>query len=193
MVGGCSIKSSMECLAYGCLVEWYMFETYLILAVIILTLLGLGYAYDRWLSPWLARRWVRRKLTEIKDAKNNPPAKTSYYCISVDANGVSVTRKQHPGSPLHVVAWQDIVRALVYKQDLFVVDCISLALVAVDGSMIEVNEEMEGWELLTKSLPQYLPGCKPWHEWFILVAFPAFAENKLVVFERNDAKNDKME
>lgn len=66
-------------------------------------------------------------------------------------------------------------------------DRICLALVAIDGSSVEVNEKMDGWQQLIESLPQHLPGCKPWHDWFIQVAFPAFAENKPVVFERNVA------
>jgi hypothetical protein len=67
------------------------------------------------------------------------------------------------------------------------VDCICLAIATTDGTTTEVNEEMEGWEELTEALPKQLPGSKPWSECFSQVAFPAFATNETVIFERKSS------
>ena len=50
--------------------------------------------------------------------------------------------------------------------------------------MVEVNEEMEGWESFTETLPENLPGCNRWSESFFQIAFPAFATNETQIFER---------
>ena len=73
---------------------------------------------------------------------------------------------------------------MAYKQDWFTVDCICLAIGTADRMTTELNEEMEGWETLTDALPTYLPGSKNWSECFSQVAFPAFATNETVIFER---------
>jgi hypothetical protein len=46
---------------------------------------------------------------------------------------------------------------------------------------------MEGWEALTDALPKHLPGSKDWSECFSEVAFPAFATNEMVIFERKSS------
>jgi hypothetical protein len=53
-----------------------------------------------------------------------------------------------------------------------------------DGTGIELDEEMAGWTSLTESLPRHLPGCKPWAEWFMTVAFPAFDTNAAEIYVR---------
>ena len=80
--------------------------------------------------------------------------------------------------------WDDVILITAFKQDLWVVDRICLDIVLMDGSYIRVDEEMKGWDSLVQKLPDYLPGCKPFDEWFAAVAFPAFELNETPVFER---------
>ena len=50
-----------------------------------------------------------------------------------------------------------------------------------DNTEVEINEEMKGWEPLMRKLPEYLPGCKEFDEWFDVVAQPPFKENLTVI------------
>jgi hypothetical protein len=74
-----------------------------------------------------------------------------------------------------------------FKRDWGTVDCICLAIATTDRTATEVNEEMEGWEALTEALHKYLPGSKLWSECFFQVAFPAFATNETVIFDRKSS------
>lgn len=86
-----------------------------------------------------------------------------------------------------VVAWQDVVRVEAFKRDLYSVDLICLAILLGDKT-VEINEEMDGWESLVDKLPEYLPGCQKFEQWFLVVAFPAFRPNFTVIYQR-DEKN----
>ena len=83
-----------------------------------------------------------------------------------------------------VIAWQDAVRVEVFKRDLFAVDLICLSVVLRDNKAVEINEEMEGFESVADKLPEYLPGCQKFEEWFQVVAFPAFKTNNTVIYQR---------
>jgi len=85
-----------------------------------------------------------------------------------------------------VIAWQDAVRVEAFKRDLFAVDLICLWILLKDNKAIEINEEMEGFDSLAGKLPEYLPGCQEFEEWFQVVAFPAFKENNTVIYQRDD-------
>jgi len=82
------------------------------------------------------------------------------------------------------LAWDETISIKAFKRDLFTVDLICLVIELIDGSGIEVDEEMNGWDSLVQKLPEYLPGCKSFGEWFEVVAFPAFQLNMTSIFER---------
>ena len=84
-----------------------------------------------------------------------------------------------------VVAWRDTVRIEVFKRDLWAVDLICLTIVLNDNKTLEVNEEMDGWESLVDKLPEHLPGCRKFEDWFETVAFPAFKTNLTVIYSRD--------
>ena len=84
-----------------------------------------------------------------------------------------------------VVAWQDTARVKAFKRDLYAVDLICLAILLKDNKAVEINEEMGGWESLIEKLPEYLPGCQKFEEWFTAVAYPAFKPNITVIYQRN--------
>ena len=85
-----------------------------------------------------------------------------------------------------VIAWQDVVRLKVFKRDLYVVDLICLSVLLRDNRSVEINEEMEGFESVVDKLPEYLPGCQKFEDWFQVVAFPAFKANDTVIYQRDD-------
>ena len=52
-----------------------------------------------------------------------------------------------------------------------------------------VNRQMEGWDELTKLLPEYLPGCRKWEEWFWDVAYPAFETNMAEIYAKKNTES----
>ena len=83
-----------------------------------------------------------------------------------------------------VIAWRDTVSVEVFKRDLYSVDLICLTFHLNDKKTLEINEEMNGWESLVKKLPDYLPGCQAFEQWFLDVVFPAFKPNLTVIYKR---------
>jgi hypothetical protein len=80
--------------------------------------------------------------------------------------------------------WSRIVAIHAFKEDLLVIDRISLRFGLDDGTSVVISEEVEGWKDLVDALPDYLPGCLPFHEWFFAVAFPAFETNPTELYRR---------
>jgi hypothetical protein len=83
-----------------------------------------------------------------------------------------------------VIAWRDTISVEVFKRDLYTVDLICVSFHSRNEKSLEINEEMDGWESLMKSLPEYLPGCQTFGDWFTEVAFPAFKRNRTVIYHR---------
>lgn len=80
--------------------------------------------------------------------------------------------------------WDDAISLTAFKRDLYAVDRICMGIEFKDGEVIEVDEDLKGWDSLVQKLPEYLPGCKSFDEWFEVVAFPAFKLNATRIFER---------
>jgi hypothetical protein len=109
------------------------------------------------------------------------------YKIFHNANAMKVSwRGVENDTGEIVIAWQDVVRVEVFKRDLYVVDLICVSLLLRDNKSVEINEEMEGWDSVVDKLPEYLPGCQKFAEWFQVVAFPAFKTNDTVIYQRDD-------
>jgi len=83
------------------------------------------------------------------------------------------------------VGWNEIESAYVYKRDAFTLDVICLAFRLKDESGFELNESMAGWENLIENLPKYLSGCIEFHDWFMMVAFPAFEMNLTQIYQKH--------
>lgn len=84
-----------------------------------------------------------------------------------------------------VLRWRDVIRVDAFKRDLFAVDLICLAFIENGNLEVEINEEMDGWNSIVEQLPEYLPGCQKFDEWFRPVAIPAFELNLRVIYERD--------
>jgi hypothetical protein len=93
-----------------------------------------------------------------------------------------LTLENEKGS--RALTWDETISIKAFKRDLYTVDLMCLGIELKDGSGIEIDEEMSGWDSLVQKLPEYLPGCKSFGEWFQTVAFPAFQLNMTSIFER---------
>ena len=111
----------------------------------------------------------------------------SVYRICHDSNAMivsSLTMENVTGQT--VVHWRDVIRVEAFKRDLFAVDQICLAFIENGNLEVEINEEMDEFGSLVEKLPDYLPGCQTFEEWFRPVAIPAFELNLRVIYERGD-------
>lgn len=88
------------------------------------------------------------------------------------------------------MGWSRIAKMDVFKRDLFGHDLVCMAIEASDGAVLEVDEEMDGWMPFIEILPDRLPGCKPWHDWFMRVTFPAFETNLETIFHCSPPTSD---
>lgn len=114
--------------------------------------------------------------------------------IEHDARAVRVVRTFRGDSqPPSEAEWGEVSRVVAYKRDAFIYDVLSLAILLSGRPGLDVNEDMDGWEELLKKLPEYLPGCRPFEEWFQAVAFPAFAMNPTEIFRREEPAPEKSE
>ena len=79
--------------------------------------------------------------------------------------------------------WREIKEIYVYKRDVYIVDLICVMLrTSDDRDSFELHEQMSGWQNFVDNLPEHLPGCRPFHEWFMEVAFPAFEFNLVKIY-----------
>jgi len=158
----------------------------LLCLAVCLALIGGGmllFWYVHWYLPRHARRTVERLRRE--QAAGIPPSPRDYRCaITFDSIGLTVDDlRRRNRQPIRML-WADVHRAVAFKRDLLTVDCICLFLARPDGTGVEVDEEMAGWDSLMDALPNLLPGCKPWCQCFSAIAFPAFATNETEIFVR---------
>lgn len=120
----------------------------------------------------------------------------NFYEISFDETGI-VRRenlfrifwlwsilKGDSGFKSKKIKWTEIEAAYVYKRDAFTTDLICLAFQMSDGSSVEFNESMAGWQNMIENIPEYLPNCVKFSDWFIQVAFPAFETNLTEIYKK---------
>ena len=129
-------------------------------------------SYSKRLSERLSVHSARRQRTVFTIFQNSKAVRLSWHGRANDRGEI-------------VVAWADVIKIEAFKRDLLTVDLICLTISLRNNKTLELNEEMEGWELLVNQLPEYLPGCQTFAEWFLVVAFPAFKPNLTVIYSRN--------
>jgi hypothetical protein len=86
-------------------------------------------------------------------------------------------------SSLFEKRWSEVTVAIAYKRDCFSYDVICVAIETSTGA-IEIHEQMRGWNSLVQALPERLPGCQKYEEWFTKVAQPPFATSQIEIFRR---------
>ncbi|MEZ0276965.1 MAG: hypothetical protein ACAH88_18795 [Roseimicrobium sp.] len=132
---------------------------------------------------WWGSRWigtVGAKHLPRSTAKN----RGSLVALEFDPCELRIVERIPPSGRSLTIPWSDVTSVAVYKEDLVVVDTMVLVFRFANGAELEFCEETEGWSDLAQSLHQHLPGCIPFHEWFMRVAFPAFQINFTEIFKR---------
>ena len=104
---------------------------------------------------------------------------------------VRITRADADGFAISVSGqerafrWDEVDRITAFKRDLYVADMICLLLlVGKDGAILELSEQTEGYNGFVSEMEANLPGITGWAQWFMAVAFPAFATNPLCIYRR---------
>ena len=147
------------------------------------------------LAYWYLPRSVSQVVERLHFEENAgiPPNERDYhYAISFDSSAFTVTNLRDRRQEAVTMSWQDVSQVTAFKRDLFTVDCICLFLARSDDIGVELDEEMASWKSFIEALPQYLPGCKPWSEWFMDVAFPAFETKLTLVYDRASTRTDQI-
>ncbi|HLA58072.1 MAG TPA: hypothetical protein VK622_04910 [Puia sp.] len=79
------------------------------------------------------------------------------------------------------VAWDEIEMIRAYKIDQLTLDCIVIE-VSTKENIYSINDDTSGYikfmDLALKKLPEFKK------DWFEKVAFPAFATNPTIIYER---------
>lgn len=111
-------------------------------------------------------------------------ARRKRAAVAVDAGGLRIVVTPKTGEPVErAAAWTAITRVVAYKVDLLSCDLICLAFEAGDLTL-ETDEEMEGWTDLLAALPAHFQGIPPQQDWWMAVAFPAFAKNATQLYPK---------
>ena len=88
------------------------------------------------------------------------------------------------------IHWKEVESVSVFKRDLGSFDLLCLA-VETSDCVFEVDEEMDGWESLIASLPDFLPGAAQKQEWWKKVVLPPFATNWTLLYPRLRQENEE--
>ena len=82
--------------------------------------------------------------------------------------------------------WEDVTRVETYKRDLLSVDMVCLDFsVEAQQSVYPTHDEMDGFDILCRELARYFPSVP--EDWWSGVAFPAFATNHRVLYQKPTA------
>ncbi len=103
--------------------------------------------------------------------------------LVADAEALRLEWEQRGRTGVERLRWADVERAVAFKRDLWAVDLVCLELEA-KGLVLEIDEEMEGWQDVLAALPERLPGCLDGRAIFAAVMHPPMAESRAVVFVR---------
>jgi hypothetical protein len=115
------------------------------------------------------------------------PAQPTKATIEFDAQGFSVLEPSAASASEARLAWSAVQQVVAYKRDCFALDLLCLAMELEGPRTLELNEEMQGWQLFIETLPLYLEGCPAWTEWWQQVTSPPFATNATVLFQRGSS------
>jgi len=127
---------------------------------------------------------LRRLTTRVRSRREGRTGTTYTVVPSLEGLHLSwLTLENETGSVS--LCWPEVREVVAFKRDLYAVDLICLTFGLASGRAVELHEEMHGWQAVLEGLPQYLPGSKPFPEWFHEVAVPAFAPNPTFVFRRS--------
>lgn len=144
---------------------------------------------------WYRQRRMKKSIDQIMadiqsgkvPSRQKKPQSDSPIRIEFSADGLTVRDSRPAQKGALSVPWTDIHRISAFKTDCYTYDTISLALGLPNGRGFELPEDFGGWQEFAEALPLHLPGCKQFHEWFMVVASPAFETNLTEIYVRDVA------
>lgn len=100
--------------------------------------------------------------------------------VVCDESGFTLAER---GEIVGRVDWSDVLEVFAYKEDLGHFDTICVGFRTRDeGTLCLVSEDFIGYKELVAELERRFSGIRA--DWFAQVAFPAFAPNKTVLWEK---------
>ena len=129
-------------------------------------------------QQWQKHRLIRGSFQRLPDALIFDSV--SLTTLWTSKNPPAELRRQQ-------IYWSDISEIWVYKKDCFSVDQIRMLLRA-NHCIIEISEDVEGWQGLMDQLHILLPGSTAWAEWFLKTFHPAYASNVTKIYDRNEKR-----
>jgi len=98
--------------------------------------------------------------------------------IRLDPEGFSLRKGE---DEIFSIRWRDVREIVAFKRDLLTSDCVCLAFrVADQDPVVEVNEELEGFILLSDEMMHRFPSISA--DWLTRVTQPPFAENRQRIY-----------
>lgn len=114
------------------------------------------------------------------------PPRVTYLRGAIEHSNLGITRTTHfSDKSVSTISskWSEVTAIHAFKRDVFAYDLLCVAITDPEG-VIELDEEMEGWENLIEALPSYLPGTLSRADWWEKVAFPTFATNMTTLYSK---------
>jgi len=125
------------------------------------------------------KAWWENQLAEM--ARRGQPYREKSKIILHDLGFELIDANGNP----YPLMWTQISCINAFKRDLFSYDLICFEFQIADKKLVlEVNEEMDGFDLLVKALPDRFEDFDT--EWFSKVFQPAFATNFTEIWRRKE-------
>jgi hypothetical protein len=154
-----------------------------IIVVIIITIL------ENYYVQWNAKRLVDKIVSQKEKINPRVLEDPKYGRIICDNVSLSVKRDEQEVR----MEWAWIEEIYAYKMDLFTTDMICLSLISTTGKLaLEIHEEMAGYHDMQAYLERMLPRYSA-SDWFSDIAFPAFAENRKLIWKRKTEPNQSLQ
>jgi hypothetical protein len=149
-----------------------------------------------WLSVFFGVVWVRRILSapewNLEDwfgwlerggrKKREVEGLGSRQEVAVSDAGLEVVERRANGSVK--LAWEEVCAVTAFKRGRCLHDQVCIRFDLADGSSVEADEEMTGWNSLCDKLPERFPGAPPWEEWFVQLAGPTLESCATSLYRR---------
>ena len=63
------------------------------------------------------------------------------------------------------LAWEEVQRIDAYKREIYAADLSCLAILSTEDRVVEINEEMRGWNEVANAIERHLRGSLPYAVW----------------------------
>ena len=136
------------------------------------------------MNIWLLDNPLRAKLERLLTLQKRELVFGDCHIVSERA-GFRVIRDQQLRD---IALWPSIQVIIAHKRDLITMDLICFDVLLDDGDLIEVNEEMYGFESLLAAMERNLPRFDK--RWPDKVVEPPFAANQTVIYSAGSKSED---